>query len=336
MKSQASENLENPSNDTEDDQASYDTDRWHHLYQQYQRPDSLFRDSKLSGTKGSRASNYSSNVQIESRGSYLNDGLDSRLLRSIDIPMFDSPSTQISNDGISDIDYPNRGSNDMSEHSPYLSDDKVPSPNANIYCDGSKHLIEIHIEPLKDSSLGSTSQSRSSSNPLWEGTHFLMAHYRAQSRISSASSLRSSDLPVMNAPQLTLEKKQLSHFQNSLTLKQGKTNSGSKKKKSSNKIVGPKGKVERSLFSMSGRKTASKENTSLSRRVGRERNNGESGGLTDMKKRKLLKKKMSEGSSLRILEAGELCGSDGCQMCIMAKHCIQGQVKFRLGGRFFI
>ena len=209
-----------------------------------------------------------------------------------------------------------------------------------------------------------------------------MANYRAQSRVSSVSTLRSTDAPIKSAPNLAQEKTYSGHIHkkiNRKTISQRKK-LGDIQSKGWNKDIRHKsaaGKIESRPFSLTDSRSDTVEEfeTSLTEsrtesqmNVTKTRNDSQMSVTTNRSKsqmsvseirsesevsftsdkssrlkngtgkknRKQFPKNLSKDSSLRMLQAGGICGNDGCSLCLMAKCLNQGQVNTRFGGKFQI
>ena len=291
------------------------------------RADSRNTDSKMYGLLRNRVTNYSPYGPDEGRSSYVYGGPDSRLLESVDLPVFESQNTHIYDNRSSNINSRHSASQQSNRYKLYSRGRTKRSTSPNVYSKGGKKLIEIHVEPLRDRSQVTNSPSRSESNPVWEGTHFLLTNYQAQSRISSASSLRSTDSPIKSAPNLSLKKAQTELLNATLhkkdarlkTFKQIDIKGKRDLKNTEEKFKDTETKNEDSETKSTGSlKEFVKE---LSRQSSLECSEF---NLEDKKRRN--KKKVPNNSLLRIVKAAGTCDNEDCQFCQTARFYDQNQV----------
>ena len=282
------------------------------------RADSRYTD-KMSDVFDSRGSNYSPYIPNDGQSSYVYGGPDSRLLESADLPMFESQNTNIYGFK-SSAHYSRHTDSQRSTRNTAYSRNRKISDLQSMYYDGSKRLIEIHVEPLARGDQEKNRPSMSHSNPVWEGTHFLVANYQAQSRVSSASSLRSTESPIKSAPNLAYRKTHKDNW---------KANSNIDKVDTTKHLDLNKKKLEKreltsstlSEFNRANTTRVVSENSSVHRsKCGAELAESSSGGSKNgMKKVKRKSLTLSESSAVRIVKAIGTCDNKGCRLCGFAR-----------------
>ena len=296
------------------------------------RSDSRYADSRISGLDSrtselpeSRTPNRWLNLPYHDRGSYMHDGLDSRILESVDISDFEYGDTRVNGSGLSNIFSWQTESQNRQKYSSYHKEDHLRDGSASVNYSGSKKLVNIYIERLKESSPSTDTPSRSDSNPVWEGTHYLMRNYHAQSRISLASSLRSTDSPIKSAPKMIKGKKLTDFFHDNLNEANPKLIQSKKRRDMANRAEKPKiadVMVESAphILVNSISELLKEPSEVLSREESM--NGSKSDELS--KRRRRHQKKLLKIPVYRV--AGGLCGSEDCRLCCLAKQSTQDQV----------
>ena len=230
----------------------------HELYEEYLSPDLRASASNVSelSDNDSRITQCYHDLALRSRNICLDDEPDFKFLERPDVR-----NTHANAYKDTDIAQTKVGETSLT----YQNAIKQQS-----HYDGNKKLVEIYIEPLKETISETDTVSERNLDPVKEGTQFLMAHYRAQSRGSSVSSLKSTDAPIKSAPNLIRENTFSGHVYKKISCrpitqpKKSKATQGTGRKRTSIKPKSAAGKVESSAFSIRGNEKSTVEESETS------------------------------------------------------------------------